>query len=77
MHAINDKLGSLHAAAYWWTPKPGSLISHMAGTWSTNPGPHDQWDVTPYYTADQVSTLLAEIERLRRIADSAARSNDA
>lgn len=53
-------------AAYWWSPKDGA----MAGTWSSNTGPHPDWDVTHYFTADQLRAYGdARAEHARQEAD--------
>lgn len=62
-------------AAYWWSPKDGA----MAGTWSSNTGPHPDWDVTHYFTTDQLRAYGdARAEHARKVAaqicdDKAAR----
>lgn len=50
---------ALPKCAYWWSPKEGSGISPNLACWSTNTGPHPQWDVTAYYSEAQVRELLA------------------
>jgi hypothetical protein len=50
---------TLPQGAYWWSPKGGSGLSQNLACWSTNPGPHPQWDVTVYYSEAQVRELLA------------------
>ena len=51
--------------AYWWSPKDGA----MAGTWSSNTGPHPDWDVTHYFTTDQLRAYGdARAEHARRVA---------
>ena len=54
--------------AYFWTPKPGSGLRPELKSWSTNCGPHPQWDVVGYYTAEEVAAaVLAERERCANI----------
>ena len=51
--------------AYWWSPKDAG----MAGTWSSNTGPHPDWDITRYFTADQLRAYGdARAEHARRVA---------
>lgn len=60
---------------YYWTPKPGSGISSHLATWSSNTGPHPQWDITEWVLKADAEAALAslqarleEAERLLRVA---------
>ncbi|PZP97536.1 MAG: hypothetical protein DI587_17205 [Variovorax paradoxus] len=40
---------------YWWSP---ARLAPFVPTWSDNCGPHPDWIVTPYYSADEVRAIL-------------------
>ncbi len=50
--------------AYFWTPKPESGLRPELKSWSTNCGPHPEWDIVGYYTTEEVAAaVLAEREK--------------
>lgn len=52
--ASGRELPPLPNTAYWWSPKTSSGMTQGLACWSTNSGPHPAWDITDYYTADQM-----------------------
>lgn len=44
---------------YWWSP---NRMQPWTSSWSTNAGPHPDWNVTAYYSADEVRAILAARE---------------
>ena len=66
--------------AYFWTPKPGSGLRPELKSWSTNCGPHPQWDVVGYYTAEEVAAAVlaeqAKSEAMRAALDADAGESD-
>ena len=51
---ITDDVPLPEQAAYYWAPTRQSGIASAAAGWSANVGPHPDWHITRYYTADQV-----------------------
>jgi len=49
---------------YYWTPKQGSGIPDKLASWSTNSGPHPDWDVGRYYNEDELRARDLEVARL-------------
>jgi hypothetical protein len=47
---------------YYWTPKPGSGISSHLATWSSNTGPHPQWDVGEWVRKADAEAALASLQ---------------
>lgn len=41
---------------YWWSP---NRMQPWESSWSKNSGPHPDWNVTAYYSADEVRAILA------------------
>ena len=75
---ITDDVPLPEQAAYYWAPTRQSGIASAAAGWSANVGPHPDWHITRYYTADQVraygdaraaAAVKAKREQCARICD--------
>ncbi len=74
---MTDDVPLPEQAAYYWAPTRQSGIASAAAGWSANVGPHPDWHITRYYTADQVraygdARAAAATEQAAKVCDEHA-----